>query len=140
MGIPSGLGKYFDHDVLELNHAFGVVRLDGKGAFTQLAARTIQAIRLRVINGLFAIDLDDDALAVDFDVVIKPLVVFYGRGIHHVLNRVQATRFSWGLCACCLPGIRSLFRANPFPDTSCGNTGRSLIPVKRIPWLCIRSS
>jgi len=93
----SNLSHGFNHYVFEVDDAFGVMALQSKCPAGDLSAGhsfwRFPAFWLRPVHGGFAIDLDDDVLAFDLDVIVKPLPVFRGRVVHHVLHGVEPTGF-----------------------------------------------
>ena len=62
-----------------MDDALGVVALKGEGAggdFTSWHVGVIDVLRLGIVDQSLVVDLDEDVFALDFDVVVEPVIVF----------------------------------------------------------------
>lgn len=89
------LGQRFDHNVLIIDDAAGVVTLDRKGSAGQLSAGhagvagLADAFRFGIVHRYLAIDHDNNVFALNIDLFGKPLVVL-GRGLFDIDHRIQS--------------------------------------------------
>ena len=77
----------------------GIVALDCEGAAIEEAVEAAAfglggaSLGLRILDRGLAVNLDGDGLALDRDVVVKPLVVLVGRVVHDITHAVEASGF-----------------------------------------------
>jgi len=72
------LGQAFDAKVAEKDGTLRIVCLDGESALVDLAGKGLSSVitfGLRVVDGDFVVNFDDDTFAFDADVVVEPGVV-----------------------------------------------------------------
>jgi hypothetical protein len=90
--------------------------LDGEGAAAEHAVEATLFLRGRpplrfgIRDGRFAIDLDGDHFALDRNVVVKPLVVLVGSGVHDVAHSIKAARFLGVAVSGVDLGLKAFFR------------------------------